>query len=89
MRRGAPLARAASRDPKGARVSTPAEDLELYGCEGSSLAESEGEAERATRNCVLAWRVIRFLATLQLRDLEEERTELKAVLKRAYAELGA
>jgi hypothetical protein len=59
-------------------VSAALEDnLELY----AGAAELGDEVQRATRNSALAWRVVRFLATMQLRDAEVEHQELKAMLE--------
>ena len=57
------------------------DNLELYAGADELV---DYEVQRATRNSALAWRVVRFLATMQLRDAEVEHQELKVMLDGSF-----
>ena len=60
-------------------LSAAADDFELYAGEGTPVADADGEAQR-----LFVWRMVRFLATLQLEDLKAEHAELAAMLERSF-----
>jgi hypothetical protein len=65
------------------------ESFEVYAA--SDLVDHEAQQEAQRR--VLAWRAIRYIASMQAKDLEAERDELVTMLERSFeaeqAALGA